>query len=79
MRIAFWNTGNKINNKYIKALILDNSIDMIGLAEYSDNLDELRQSLAQRGNLFDKVQSPGCEDIILFTRSSDLYMGFQDE
>ena len=50
MKVLFWNTHNNINiNTILGEIIIENSVDIIALAEYSDNIDNLIDSLKECG------------------------------
>ena len=48
LKILFWNTHSNNVNEYIVNLVIDNGIDVLVMAEYEDNEDELKM-------LFDKA------------------------
>ena len=43
MKVLFWNTHNNINiNTILGEIIIENSVDIIALAEYSANIDNYK-------------------------------------
>ena len=42
LKILFWNTHSNNVNEYIVNLVIDNGIDVLVMAEYEDNEDELK-------------------------------------
>lgn len=50
MKVLFWNTHNNINiNTILGEIIIENGVDIIALAEYSANIDNLIDSLKECG------------------------------
>ena len=47
MRIVFWNTNKNENiNEYISDIIVEQEIDILVLAEYESDIEELKKMLA---------------------------------
>lgn len=63
MRFAFWNTKRNRCNQYITSLVRDYSIDLLVLAEYEDDKEELMSDLG-----FESLLSAGCKRINMFSR-----------
>ena len=65
MKILFWNTHKNIDINHIVAeLIEENNINIIALAEYTANVDELIDLLSNRGIIMRKYDNPGGEKVI---------------
>lgn len=59
----FWNTRGKKINKLLEETIVEKKYDIVVLAEYEDNLEELLENLEEKNiNMFN-VSTPGCERI----------------
>lgn len=69
MNYLFWNTNRKENiNNTLKNLIKSFSCDVIGLAEYGDDIINLMKELSSEGcNLF-RVPQIGCKRIEILTK-----------
>lgn len=48
LKILFWNTHSNNVNEYIVNLVIDNGIDVLVMAEYEDNEDELKMLLIKQ-------------------------------
>ena len=72
MRFAFWNTNKKLINSYIVSLVRDFQIDTLILAEYSDDISFLIDSLD-----FQIVSSTGCDRLKLLSNKSFFDIGPQ--
>jgi len=68
MKYLFWNTGRKQVNEVLERLIEELSCDVISLAEYTDDLDGLKQSLHNKGHEYHEIPTIGCERVTLLTR-----------
>lgn len=68
MKYLFWNTGRKCVNTFLEELIVNQSYDVIGLAEYTDDLRSLLSSLGTRGLPYYHVDKIGCERIDILTK-----------
>lgn len=78
MRIAFWNTHkNKKINEVIRQLILEERIDLMVMAEYSD-ADGLK-SLVSSLYGYKMCLTPGCKRISMVGRISDIEPGATQE
>lgn len=72
MRVLFWNTHNAKLNGLIGSAVETMDVDLLVLAEYKDNSDELCQTTGMQ-----KYLSIGCEKITLFGYRDDVSMGEQ--
>lgn len=61
MKILFWNTHNNNVNEYIVNLVIDNDIDVLVMAEYEDNENELRMLLDKAGISLTLQNTIGCK------------------
>ena len=78
MRFLFWNTHkNQEIDKYIAAIVVENKIDFICLAEYSGKADNLCH-LLENQNKFKLLDSPGCERITIIGEAGVITPGFHD-
>lgn len=69
MKYLFWNTNRKENiNGILAKLINEYKCDIIGLAEYKDNLDDLLRLLSNIGLNLYHVPQIGCQRIQILTR-----------
>lgn len=79
MNIAFWNTHrNKEINSLIVNLVIQRDIDVVALAEYDANLDELKEKLNENG-IHEYYTSDICERIKLFGRLPSADPGYVDK
>ncbi len=79
MKIMFWNTNRNNNiNEYIAKLIREYNIDILVLAEYTSDSDELITLLFNQSLNFDKCTTIGCERITLFSTYDDITPSTQD-
>lgn len=67
MNCLFWNTNNKKINQYIANAVLDNKIDLLVLAEYKDDKNQLLSMLSDKGYNLYYVPQIGCTRIHIFT------------
>jgi hypothetical protein len=67
MRYLFWNTGKKRINTIIHDLIVKYRCNIIGLAEYSDDMNELLTKLSLSGLQYYSVDKIGCARIDILT------------
>ena len=64
MRILFWNTHRNTDiNKYIVSLIRDYDIDVLAMAEYCADNEELKMLLEQNHQRFVPCYTEGCSRI----------------
>lgn len=72
MNFLFWNVNrNKNINSIIKDLIIEYDCDIIGLAEYDDNITELIKLLTDDGHYLYSYEKLGCERIQILSRIKD--------
>lgn len=69
MKYLFWNTNKQIINEYVKELIMEKSYDVVILAEYNDNANELLKELELVGIRMYKIKIIGCDRISFFTKA----------
>lgn len=78
MRIAFWNVNkNGKINEYVEELIRDNSIDILVMAEYSDDINRLLDELSQKDIFMLEYFSYGCERIKILGNQKSVKPGYQ--
>ncbi len=68
MNYLFWNTNQKHVNNVLKELILGLKCDIIGLAEYTDDIQELINELWIEGYYLYHVPQIGCDRIQILTK-----------
>lgn len=75
MNYLFWNTNNRNDiNCILKILIENLSCDIIGLAEYNDNISNLIKELSEDEYELFHVQQVGCDRIELLTKYPPSYI-----
>ena len=81
MKYFFWNTNKKKVNEYIKDLMIENNYDILVLAEYEDNIEELLIYLRKINIEMYEILTPGCERITLLTKikPQDVSSGYETE
>lgn len=73
MRYLFWNTNKKKGiNKYLKQLIFEYRPDIVGLAEYDDNMDELINMLLKTGQMYYSPPSLGSRIVTISKFKNEL-------
>jgi hypothetical protein len=68
MKYLFWNTGKKQVNSYIEDLLDELSCDVVGLAEYNDDLLQLLKGLSARGLDYYYIDKIGCQRIDILSK-----------
>lgn len=64
MKVLFWNTHNNVNiNDYLECIIMEKECDIIVLAEYSGQLDQLCNTLSLSGEDYLTIKNVGCPRI----------------
>lgn len=63
MKMLFWNTFNKNVNDIVTELIEENNINIVALAEYTADVNELIALLSNRGIIMRKYYNPGCKKV----------------
>ena len=80
MKILFWNTHRNTRiNKYISSLVHVNKIDILVLAEYEANSDDLYKMIRSRGDFLQEYASIGCERINVFGNYRKVEPSVQDK
>lgn len=78
MKVLFWNTHNNQNINYVlHDLIIENNISLAFLAEYKDNIDELKNELYNNGISMFHYPSIGCERISVLGKQMNISQGLQ--
>lgn len=73
MKILFWNTHKNSNiNNYLKKIIVENTISIIVLAEYSGKIDELINILSHEGMNMHQYFTTGCKRITILGAKKDV-------
>lgn len=78
MRILFWNTNRNKINQYIADLVRDYNIDVLILAEYEDERDELESLLQSYNKPLVEYNTLGCNRISFWSNYADVEPGIQD-
>lgn len=78
MKILFWNTHKNRINDYLIDIIYEESIDIIILAEYTDDVSSLIERLKQRRIALKKYFNEGCDRIIILGKNYDVKPSTQD-
>lgn len=68
MNYLFWNVNKKKLNEKIKEAIIEYTCDVIILAEYEGNIDDLIKSLHNEGYNFYSLKQIGCNKIHIVTK-----------
>lgn len=68
MKYLFWNTNKKKINSYLLSLIENLSCDIIALAEYQDDMEELLNMLHSKGIRLYHVPKMGCDRLDIITK-----------
>lgn len=77
MKILFWNTHENNNiNDYVASLSVDNDVDVLILAEYKSDKEEL-ENILQEQKLVSR-STIGCKRIEILSSYVDIEQGFQD-
>ena len=80
MRILFWNTNrNKNINSYVSSLISSNRIDILALAEYTADKNELYRMIRSQGVRMMEYTTIGCERIKFFGNYINVEPATQDK
>ena len=78
MRVLFWNTHKNQNiNTFLTTIIVENSISIVVLAEYADDVNCLKKSLANHGVNMNNFSSPFCERIVILSSEKNVIAGRQ--
>ena len=80
MRIAFWNVNKNTKiNTYIKDIISENNVDIMIMAEYEDNVDELLKLVGNDNLVMQKYMSSGCKRLVIIGNNNNVKPGFQED
>ena len=80
MRILFWNTYRNTDiNKILCDLIDENSVDIVVLAEYQSDYDELMETLLNKGIMMKKYMTSGSDKIKMFGKIKDVIPQSQEK
>lgn len=61
LRVCFWNTNKNENiNEYISDIIVEQEIDILALAEYESDIEELKKMLALYNIVIEQAITIGC-------------------
>ena len=78
MRILFWNTHRNVDiNSYILDIVNQNEIDVLVLAEYMAEINELNDNLKQCKKRLFNWNTKGCERIHIWGNYIDVTHGEQ--
>lgn len=79
MRILFWNTNrNEGINPYIASLVYDYKIDILVLAEYRANKNELRRMFEDNRQKLILLNTLGCDRIDVWSNYINVKSGIQE-
>ena len=80
MRIVFWNTNKNENiNEYISDIIVEQEIDILVLAEYESDIEELKKMLALYNIVIEQAITIGCDRITILKRKENIQPAFQNK
>lgn len=80
MRVLFWNTHRNANiNSILSELITENRIDIVVLAEYKADIDELIDMLLESDVEMQRYRTPGCERIKIIGNIKQVDLGQQSD
>lgn len=78
MKVAFWNTyGNEHIDSYLCSLVLDNKLDIIVMAEYKGDENQLLNNLLMNNLIFKKMETNGCTRICAYSVFKNVKPGQQ--
>ena len=78
MKILFWNTHRNSNiNAYIISLVIDYAIDILVVAEYNSNQDELSELLKDCEQRLVKCNTWGCDRLNVWSNYGNIESGVQ--
>lgn len=78
MRILFWNTNRNKINQYIANVVRDYNIDVLIMAEYEDEKNELGNLLQSYNKPLTEYNTLGCDRIAFWSNYVDVEPGIQD-
>ena len=71
LRVCFWNTNKNENiNEYISDIIVEQEIDILALAEYESDIEELKKMLALYNIVIEQAITIGCDRITILKRKA---------
>jgi len=80
MKILFWNTNSNSNiNPYIASVVLDYNIDILVMAEYNANANELRTILRENQHYLNKCNTLGCDRVDVWCNYANVKSGIQEK
>lgn len=80
MRILFWNTKNNKNiNSYVVNLVQDYNIDVLVMAEYNADKENLSTLFEEYHQNLVSCNTSGCERISIWSNYVEVDSGFQDK
>ncbi len=79
MKYFFWNTHNEKINKLLEAIILKNMYDIVILAEYNDNINELIDRLYERDMNYQNISTSKDERITFLTKQKKFKAAFSEQ
>lgn len=68
MNYLFWNVNKQKINSWIKELIIEHRCDIIGLAEYEDDVNELLRELSKEGYNMFAIPQIACSRICIICK-----------
>lgn len=78
LKILFWNTHSNNVNEYIVNLVIDNGIDVLVMAEYEDNEDELKMLFDKAGISLTLQNTISCKRISFWCNYKDIEPDIQE-
>lgn len=80
MKVLFWNTNkNKNINRILYDIIIENSIAFVALAEYADDISQLKYMLASSGLPMNEYVTIGCDRINMIGSIQDVNPSVQTQ
>ena len=80
LRVCFWNTNKNENiNEYISDIIVEQEIDILALAEYESDIEELKKMLALYNIVIEQAITIGCDRITILKRKANIQPAFQNK
>ncbi len=80
MKLLFWNTHKNENiNKYILGLVEENEIDIVILAEYNSNIEQLDEVLSKSKKRLQRWNTIGSDRIKIWGNYIDIQPGIQNK
>lgn len=79
MKYFFWNTHKEKVNKLLESIILKNMYDIVILAEYEDNIDELIDKLYEKDMEYKNISISRDERITFLTNQKNFRSAFSEQ